>query len=69
MSLNHGVNELPDNPVISVIHKKQQAIQLSRTLFLKHRLQFGLVNIFVVADLVLVRLHRHVGGQKEDVIN
>jgi hypothetical protein len=69
MSLNHGVNELPTNAVISVIRQKHEQSHLRHTFLLKHRLQLGLVDVFVVANLIRIRRHRHVGGQEEDVIN
>ena len=66
MSLNHGVNELPTNPVISTTVNQSTALH---TLIFEHCLQLGLVNIFVVANLIHIRVHRHVRGQEEDVIN
>ena len=39
------------------------------TLLLKHSLQLCLVDVFVVTDLIRIGLHRHISGQKEDVVN
>jgi hypothetical protein len=68
MSLNHGVNELPITRVISIIRQSTSDSAL-HTLIFEHGLQLGLVDVFVVANLIRVRVHRHVGGQEEDVVN
>ena len=71
MSLNHGVNELPITITSSaiIIRPMQTSAELSRTLLLEHRLQLCLIDVLVVANLIRIRRHRHVRGQKEDVID
>jgi hypothetical protein len=56
------------NPAISII-RQSTGISALHTLIFEHCLQLGLVNVFVVANLIHVPVHRHVGGQEEDVIN